>query len=69
MKKKSACREESFLRESSPGSITITIHAVAEPTGKRRGDAAEAAFLARASTTESLAFAVSPLGRQTVKPR
>jgi hypothetical protein len=34
MKKKSACREESFLQESSPGSITI--HAVAEPTRKLR---------------------------------
>ena len=39
--------EEVFLCEPSPGPITI--HAVAEPTRKRRGEAAEAAFLARAT--------------------
>jgi PD-(D/E)XK endonuclease len=32
-----------------PALTTITIHAVAEPTRKRRGEAAEAAFLARAT--------------------
>jgi hypothetical protein len=34
---------------SQPVSFPITIQAVAEPTRKRRGEAAEAAFLARAS--------------------
>ena len=46
-KKRSAGREESSLKELS--SESITIHAVAEPTRKRRGEAAEAAFLARAT--------------------
>ncbi len=32
-----------------PALTTITLHAVAEPTRKRRGEAAEAAFLARAT--------------------
>lgn len=34
---------------ASPEPLTITIHAAADPTRKRRGEAAEAAFLARAT--------------------
>jgi hypothetical protein len=39
--------EDTFLSEPSPAPISI--QAVAEPTRKRRGEAAEAAFLARAT--------------------
>jgi hypothetical protein len=41
--------------DHQPAPETITIHAVAEPTRKRRGEAAEAAFLARAT---ALGFSV-----------
>ena len=39
-------RKDAFLAEST---AVITLHAVATPTRKRRGEAAEAAFLARAT--------------------
>ena len=42
-------------RSADPTQEIITIHAVAEPTRKRRGEASEAAFLARAT---SLGFSV-----------
>src|SRR5579872_7603580 len=41
--------EKSNREDSAPKPPVIEIHAVAEPTRKRRGEAAEAAFLARAT--------------------
>jgi len=44
-----ATKKKANNSRSQPAPTTITIHAVAEPTRKRRGEAAEAAFLARAT--------------------
>jgi PD-(D/E)XK endonuclease len=47
--KNSTQKKTNNSRNRQPAQTTITIHAAAEPTRKRRGEAAEAAFLARAT--------------------